>query len=244
MANGSFSNPCHLMGRGIYRGRHLDAEKVLQSMDRVLKSFPEVERVFGKAGRSSTATDNPPLSMFETVISLKPPEQWRPGLTWEGLISEMDERLRYPGTHSQSLMYRWSGDLASPKSHALILHLGSRERRPIIIHELRWLVPPFRLTWAAETRGQDLQPRIEEGAGIEVELDPCLALSSVNETRHFKGWFRKLVLICELRLTVYLQAGEVIAKRIPSSMRSFLAMQHSFSNLSRGIIRAYAFIAP
>lgn len=74
-----------------------EAGKVLQSMDRVLKSFPEVERVFGKAGRSSTATDNAPLSMFETVVSLKPPEQWRPGLTWEGLISEMDERLRYPG---------------------------------------------------------------------------------------------------------------------------------------------------
>lgn len=143
-----------------------------------------------------------------------------------------------------SLKYRWSGDLLSPKSHILVLHLGNRERRPIIIHELRWLAPPFRLTWATETRSQVLHPRIEEGAGIEVELDPSLVFSSVKETRYFKGWFRKVLLVCELRLAVYLQSGEVIAKRIPSSMRFFLAMQSGFSKLSRGIIRAHAYIWP
>ncbi len=74
-----------------------EAGKILQSMDRQLKSFPEVERVFGKIGRSTSATDPAPLSMVETVITLKPKDQWRPGLSWEDLIAQMDEKLRYPG---------------------------------------------------------------------------------------------------------------------------------------------------
>ncbi len=74
-----------------------EAGKVLQSMDAELKKFPEVERVFGKIGRSDSATDPAPLSMVETVITLKPKDQWREGLTWDDLIAEMDEELRYPG---------------------------------------------------------------------------------------------------------------------------------------------------
>ena len=74
-----------------------EAGKVLQSMDKQLKAFPEVERVFGKVGRSTSATDPAPLSMVETVITLKPKDQWREGLTWDELIAEMDEKLRYPG---------------------------------------------------------------------------------------------------------------------------------------------------
>ena len=74
-----------------------EAGKVLQSMDRQLKQFPEVERVFGKIGRSSSATDPAPLSMVETVITLKPKDQWRTGMDWDTLIAEMDEQLQYPG---------------------------------------------------------------------------------------------------------------------------------------------------
>lgn len=74
-----------------------EAGKVLQSMDEQLMTFPEVERVFGKVGRSTSATDPAPLSMVETIITLKPKEQWREGLTWDDLIAEMDEKLRYPG---------------------------------------------------------------------------------------------------------------------------------------------------
>lgn len=74
-----------------------EAGKVLQSMDQQLKSFPEVERVFGKIGRSTSATDPAPLSMVETVITLKPRTQWREGIGWDELIAEMDEKLRYPG---------------------------------------------------------------------------------------------------------------------------------------------------
>src|SRR5262245_5797515 len=73
------------------------AAQLLQKMDRILKSFPEVERVFGKAGRAETSTDPAPLSMMEVVVQLKPMAQWRPGLTYEGLVAEMDKALQLPG---------------------------------------------------------------------------------------------------------------------------------------------------
>ncbi len=74
-----------------------EASKLLQQMDRKLKGFPEVEQVFGKAGRADTSTDPAPFSMIETVIKLKPTTQWRPGLTYENLIDEMDQALQFPG---------------------------------------------------------------------------------------------------------------------------------------------------
>ena len=74
-----------------------EAGAVLQQMDRELKQVPEVETVFGKIGRARTATDPAPLSMVETVITLKPESQWRKGLTWEGLIADMNRRVRMPG---------------------------------------------------------------------------------------------------------------------------------------------------
>jgi Cu(I)/Ag(I) efflux system membrane protein CusA/SilA len=73
------------------------ATQLLQQMDRTLKSFPEVERVFGKAGRAETSTDPAPFSMMEVVVQLKPAAQWRPGLTYDGLVNEMDTALQIPG---------------------------------------------------------------------------------------------------------------------------------------------------
>jgi len=73
------------------------ASQLLQEQDRVLKSFPEVESVFGAVGRSDSATDNAPLDMYDTTIMLKPREQWRPGMTYEKLIQEMDAKLQFPG---------------------------------------------------------------------------------------------------------------------------------------------------
>src|SRR6202008_4843581 len=60
-------------------------------------SFPEVSTVFGTVGRSDSATDNAPLDMYDTTIMLKPRSQWRPGITYEKLIHDMDEKLRFPG---------------------------------------------------------------------------------------------------------------------------------------------------
>jgi copper/silver efflux system protein len=74
-----------------------EAGVVLQQMDRELKRIPEVTTVFGKIGRAKTATDPAPLSMVETVVTLKPESEWRKGMTWEGLISEMNSRVRMPG---------------------------------------------------------------------------------------------------------------------------------------------------
>ncbi|NVZ09451.1 efflux RND transporter permease subunit [Allochromatium humboldtianum] len=71
--------------------------ELLQQTDRLIASLPEVERVFGKAGSADTATDPAPLSMIETVIRLKPRDQWRPGLTLEDLIAELDATVRFPG---------------------------------------------------------------------------------------------------------------------------------------------------
>ena len=71
--------------------------ELLQTQDRIIKSFPEVASVYGKAGRAQTATDPAPIEMFETVINLKPKVEWRPGVTTDSLIQEMDKALQFPG---------------------------------------------------------------------------------------------------------------------------------------------------
>ncbi len=73
------------------------ASELLQMQDRIIKGFPEVQSVFGKAGRASTATDPAPTEMYETVINLKPREQWRAGVTVDSLVAEMDRALQFPG---------------------------------------------------------------------------------------------------------------------------------------------------
>lgn len=74
-----------------------EAKRILQIQDKILKSFPEVENVLGKAGRANTATDNAPMSMIETFVILKPKSQWREGMTTEKLITEMNNKVRIPG---------------------------------------------------------------------------------------------------------------------------------------------------
>jgi Cu(I)/Ag(I) efflux system membrane protein CusA/SilA len=73
------------------------AAELLQTQNKIIKTFPEVELVWGKAGRASSATDPAPTEMFETVINLKPESQWRPGMTIDKLIAEMDKALQFPG---------------------------------------------------------------------------------------------------------------------------------------------------
>ncbi len=73
------------------------AAELLQTQNKIIKSFPEVESVYGKAGRANTATDPAPTEMFETVINLKPEAEWRAGLTTDKLIAELDKALQFPG---------------------------------------------------------------------------------------------------------------------------------------------------
>ncbi|MGE0041988.1 MAG: efflux RND transporter permease subunit [Vicinamibacterales bacterium] len=74
-----------------------EVTRALQTQDKVLREFPEVDRVFGTAGRATTATDNSPMGMVNTVVTLKPRDEWRPGMTVERLQAEMDEALQMPG---------------------------------------------------------------------------------------------------------------------------------------------------
>src|SRR6266851_2608244 len=71
--------------------------ELLQTQDKIIRSFPEVASVYGKAGRAGSATDPAPLEMFETVINLKPKSQWRPGMSTDQLIAELDRALQFPG---------------------------------------------------------------------------------------------------------------------------------------------------
>ncbi|MFB9865601.1 efflux RND transporter permease subunit [Rufibacter immobilis] len=74
-----------------------EAKRILQVQDKIIKSVPEVEQVLGKAGRASTATDNSPISMIETIIQLKPQSEWREGMTKAKIIAELDQKLQIPG---------------------------------------------------------------------------------------------------------------------------------------------------
>ena len=74
-----------------------EAKRILQVQDKIIKSIPEVDKVLGKAGRASTATDNSPISMIETIIMLKPKSDWREGLTKKDIVNELDAKMQIPG---------------------------------------------------------------------------------------------------------------------------------------------------
>ncbi|MBS0299802.1 MAG: efflux RND transporter permease subunit [Proteobacteria bacterium] len=80
------------------------AAEILQTQDKIIKSFPEVASVLGKAGRASTATDPAPLEMAETIINLKPENEWRPGMNVDKLIAELDQALQMPGVSNSWTM--------------------------------------------------------------------------------------------------------------------------------------------
>ena len=87
-----FYMPTTLPGLSVTKSAEL-----LQTQDKIIRSFPEVASVFGKAGRAATATDPAPLEMFETIVNLKPESEWRSGMTLDKLIAEMDAALQFPG---------------------------------------------------------------------------------------------------------------------------------------------------
>jgi len=74
-----------------------EAKRLLQVQDKLIRTMPEVEHVLGKAGRANTATDNSPISMIETIILLKPKNEWRPGITKDGIINELNAKMQIPG---------------------------------------------------------------------------------------------------------------------------------------------------
>ena len=135
-----------------------EATRLLQSTDRILKSFPEVESVLGKAGRASTATDPAPLSMFETLVVLKPREQWpsRPGLgrmTTEQLIAAMDQALKLPGlTNSWTMPIRGRMDMLAT---GMRVHARPEDHRP---HDGRYSKARGESGGGVESRYRDRDP--------------------------------------------------------------------------------------
>jgi Cu(I)/Ag(I) efflux system membrane protein CusA/SilA len=137
--------------------------RLLQIQDRILKSFPEVAWVFGKAGRAETSTDPAPFSMGETTVMLKPESQWRPGMTWEKLVDEIDKKMRLPGVANA-----WTMPI---KNRIDMLSTGIRTPVGIKIF------------------GPDLNKIEEIGKHIEMVLQPVAGTRTVYAERVTSGYY-------------------------------------------------------
>jgi copper/silver efflux system protein len=142
------------------------AAELMQTQDRIIKSFPEVASVCGKAGRASTATDPAPMEMFETVINLKPKEQWRSGVTIDSLTAEMDKALQFPGVSNA-----WTMPIK-----ARIDMLSTGIRTPVGVKVI----------------GTDLVEIDELGRQIEQVLRAVAGTSSAYAERNIGGYYLEI----------------------------------------------------
>jgi Cu(I)/Ag(I) efflux system membrane protein CusA/SilA len=149
------------------------AVDLMQKQDQIIRTFPEVESVFGSVGRSDSATDNAPLDMYDTTIMLKPRDQWRKAMTYYRLIAEMDDRLHFPGLSNSWTMpveNRLDMELTGIKTPVglkiqgpdvdRIQHIGSQ------IEEILGSVPGTRGIFAE---------RVSQGFYINVDVDRAVA---------------------------------------------------------------------
>ncbi len=139
------------------------ASQLLQEQDRVIRTFPEVESVFGTVGRSESATDNAPLDMYDTTVMLKPREKWRAGMTYEKLIQEMDAKLQFPG-----LSNTWT----MPVENRLDM-------------ELTGIKTPLGM----KIQGPNLEGIQQLGAQIQRVLSPLKEIRSVFAERVSQGFY-------------------------------------------------------
>jgi Cu(I)/Ag(I) efflux system membrane protein CusA/SilA len=137
-----------------------EAARQLQLQDRMLKRVPEVETVFGKVGRASTSLDPAPFSMVETMVRLKPPREWRKGLTREGLIAELDATLQLPGwTNAWTMPIKNRIDMLSTGVRTPIgikilgADLGIIERVAMDVEQAVRTVPGTRSVYAERATG-------------------------------------------------------------------------------------------
>jgi Cu(I)/Ag(I) efflux system membrane protein CusA/SilA len=160
------------------------AAELLQQQDRIIKTFPEVESVFGKAGRAMTATDPAPLEMFETVINLKPEDQWRAGMTVDKLIAEMDQALQFPGVaNSWTMPIKARTDMLATGIRTPIgikvfgTNLEEMERVARQIEAAVRTVPGTSTAYAERLTGGfylDIEPRLEQLARYNLPLGEVL----------------------------------------------------------------------
>ncbi|MGE5186742.1 MAG: efflux RND transporter permease subunit [Acidobacteriota bacterium] len=178
-----------------------DAEgaRVMKLMDREIKAFPEVDSVFGKNGRAETATDPAPLGMLETTIVLKPKDQWRPGMTQDQLIRELDAKLRYPGMPNiwwMPIQTRTEMLSTGVRSKLAVEVFGDTvddiERAAIAIEHAVAAVPGTRSAVAERTTGGfyiDIVPKRQEAArygltvaDIDEVVETAIGGQTVSET--------------------------------------------------------------
>ena len=160
-----------------------EATKILQIQDRMLRKIPEVQTVFGKAGQAESPTDPAPLSMFETVLTMKPPEQWRPGMTWDKLTAEMNANIKTPGM-------------------ANIFWMPIQTRTEM-------LTTGFRTKLGIKVFGPDLGKIQEIGVQIEKALENFPDTRSVFAERTTGGYFLDFTVNRETSARYGLTVGEV-----------------------------------
>jgi len=179
-----------------------EATSVVQAMDKQLMEVPEVLSVLGKMGRAETATDPAPLGMAETTITLKPREQWREGLTWEGLVEELDSKLTYPGMPNlwwmpiQTRTEMLATGVRSPLALQLFGEdLATLERAAVSLERALKELPATRSAFAERATGGfylDLHIKREEAAryGLRVrEVQEAIqtAIGGVDVTEVIEG---------------------------------------------------------
>ncbi len=140
-----------------------EAGKLLQAQDRLIKSVPEVEHVFGKAGRAETSTDPAPLSMMETTVHLKPKEEWRKGMTYDKLLEELDQKVQFPGVSNA-----WTQPIRN---------------------RIDMLTTGIRTPVGIKVMGTDLKKIQELGETIEMVLKDVKGTRSVYAERVSGGYF-------------------------------------------------------
>jgi len=202
--------------------------QLLQIQDRIIKQFPEVESVFGKGGRSTSATDPAPLEMIETVINLKPEEQWRRGMTVDTLIDELDKALQIPGvTNAWTMPIKARTDM-----------LSTGIRTPVGIKVL----------------GPKLETIQRIGQEIEAALKPVQGTRNVFAERVAGGYYLDFAIkrdeIARYGLTVTDVEGVIETaiggstvtntiegrERFPVNVRYFRGLRDSLENLRRVLV--------
>jgi Cu(I)/Ag(I) efflux system membrane protein CusA/SilA len=161
------------------------AAELLQTQDRIIKSFPEVASVFGKAGRAMTATDPAPIEMSETIINLKPPSEWPAGKTVDQLIAEMNAALQLPGvSNAWTMPIRARIDMLST---GIRTPVGVKVFGPDL-HELERLASEVeRVVHAVPGTTSAFAERLEGGHYVEIEPDRLTAARyglSVNDVQN------------------------------------------------------------
>jgi copper/silver efflux system protein len=188
------------------------AAQLLQVQNKIIKSFPEVESVFGKSGRAQTATDPAPIEMFETVIHLKPESQWRSGVDVDSLVAELDKALQFPGVANS-----WTMPIK-----ARIDMLSTGIRTPVGI----------------KVFGENLDQIEEAAKAIELEIKQIPGTSSAYAERVTGGWYADIepdrlkmarygVLMSDLReIIASALGGEVLTTVIDGRQRIGVAVRY------------------